>query len=120
MSLSRDQIFAARDFVLEPLEVPEWGGTVFIRTMSVAHQEAYMAELAKRQGGKEFTGLQCLLARYTVCGEDGALLFSDDDLPALNDRGFAAVSRVCDVAMRLNVMSKDAMEEAKGESAPGR
>ncbi len=41
MSLTAEQILAADDMGLKKVTVPEWGGDVFIRVMSVGERDEY-------------------------------------------------------------------------------
>lgn len=83
--LTRDAILAAADRPLHQLDVPEWGGCVYIREPSAQ-------DLIDMAGGN---GVKLLLTR-TVCDETGKRLFTDKDADALMDKGFAGIQRVVD------------------------
>ena len=44
MLLTKDAILQAQDSKLEKLEVPEWGGHVFIKSMSGTERDNFEAE----------------------------------------------------------------------------
>ena len=39
--LSRDEILAASDLTKELVEVPEWGGSVYVRAMTGTERDSY-------------------------------------------------------------------------------
>ena len=50
MALTADQILAADDMGLKEVNVPEWGGSVYIRVMTVGERDEYerMADVEDR------------------------------------------------------------------------
>jgi hypothetical protein len=109
MPLSREQILAARDFATATVPVPEWGGDVSVRTMTV-RQALSLTEFTKRDGA---TGAD-LAARViadTVCDDAGALLFTEEDAAALLEKNAAPLMRVFDAAMVLNKQTDKAAED---------
>lgn len=122
--LSRDQIFAIDDSRIERVEVPEWGGHVYVRMLSGTERDAFEAATVTRKGkGKTETNLVNMRARLAVlcvCDESGKRLFADADATALGRKSAAALDRITDVALRLNGMTEESVEDAEGnsESAP--
>jgi hypothetical protein len=109
MTLSRDQILAARDFATATVPVPEWGGDVLVRTMNV-RQALALTEFTKRDG---VTGAD-LAARVladTVCDDAGTLLFTEEDAAGLLEKNAAPLMRVFEAAMGLNKQTDKAAED---------
>lgn len=98
--LTRDAILAAPDRPLEAVEVPEWGGTVYVRTMGADERDAFEERLGDQAKG--LRGMRALLAVLTLCDAEGARLFTEDDLPALSAKSAAVLDRIAETAMRLN------------------
>ena len=44
-SLSRDQILKAADLKVEKVDVPEWGGAIYLKVMSVGERDSYELSL---------------------------------------------------------------------------
>ena len=87
----------------EPVEVPELGGTVYVRVMTCGEKDAF-EETHARQKFKNFR------ARYivaTVAGEDGSLLFTAADVAAVGNLPIDAVDRIYAAASKINGLSKD-------------
>lgn len=115
MSLTRAAILDVKDWKSVEVEVPEWGGPVWVRTMGTADMEAYMTMVGQRGADKDIRGLQVSLVAATVCDEHGTLLFTAEDVAPLGAKSWAAIGRVCAVAQELNLMREGALEAAKGE-----
>jgi hypothetical protein len=113
MTLTKDQILAADDLGLLEAEVPEWGGSVFIRVMTVGERDAYENDwvLNKSRGVEDFRTK--FLARC-ICDSKGVRLFSDADIPALAKKSAKVMSRLWQKAMEHNALTdKDVEELAK-------
>ncbi len=85
--LSRAAILAASDRPLTGLDVPEWGGQVFIRPLSVA-------QAAKITAAEEKGLANAMTVALAVVDDQGAPLFTEADVPALADRNAAVVTRI--------------------------
>lgn len=116
--LSREQILAASDLAREVVEVPEWGGEVYVRVLTGVERDQFEASCADdEQGTRNFRARLCALC---MVGEDGNRLFEFGEAQQLGAKSGQALDRVFDVARRLNGMSKDAIEEQEKNSAPDR
>jgi hypothetical protein len=115
--LNKDQILAADDLPYEDVEIPEWGGTVRIRTMTGAERDAWEAGITVVKGGKSIvdpTNFRAKLVVITVVDDEGNRIFSDGDAPALGRKNGAALDRAYSVSRRLNgITSEDEKELAK-------
>jgi hypothetical protein len=115
MILSRDAILSAQDLKREEVAVPEWGGAVLVRTMTGAERDAWEQSLAN--GGKiDVSNVRARLVAACTIDESGALLFSAADAQALGAKSGAALERVAKVAQRLNAITEEALEDARGNS----
>lgn len=105
--LTREQILGAADFKVEEVPVPEWGGSVFVRTLSAGERDRW--ELYLLEGKRE--DVRATLAARAACDAEGKLLFEPADIKALSAKSAAALSRIFDAAIKLNKVSKDDVEE---------
>lgn len=117
--LTRDQILSSDDLGREKVDVPEWSGEVYVRTMTGSERDMYELKMldAQKKGG--ITGIQDIratLAALTVCTDDGAPIFSLSDIEALGRKSCAALDRVCEVAQRLNRLTAADIDELKKSS----
>lgn len=111
MALTAEQILAADDAGLLEVAVPEWGGSVFIRVMSVGERDTYERMwIGKREQGVDNFRTE-FLARV-LCDEKGALLFPKDKVSALSSKSGAVMGRLFDAAMRHNYMEEGSVEQS--------
>lgn len=116
MELSKQSIFAAFDIKVEPVEVPEWGGTLYVRTFSGKQRDAidkFIASACDAQGKlRDPSGLRVQVVLASACNSKGELLFVPEDAASLGDKSAAAIERIFNAAQALNGMG-DSPEEAK-------
>ena len=113
-TLGRNEILEAKDLKKEEVNVPEWGGTVFIRTMRADERDAYELscyDSREESGGKHQQHIRARLLVYTVCDEAGVRMFSEADLDALGAKSAKASDRLFAVAQKLNGIGDDDIEE---------
>lgn len=114
MILTRDSILAADDLRRESVDVPEWGGSVIIRTMTGSERDAFEAEHLKDPS----KDLRARLAVHTVCDEQGQLCFAPSDVAAIGQKNAAALDRIFAVAIKINGISKQDVAELGNVSEP--
>lgn len=110
MSLNAEQILAADDAALAEVKVKEWGGSVFIRVMTVGERDEY----ERMWIGKRDTGIANFRTEYlqrVLCDEKGNLLFTRDQIEKLGKKSAAVMTRLFDKAMKHNAMSEADVEE---------
>lgn len=112
--LSKEQILAADDLVTEDVDVPEWGGTVRMRTLSGTERDAFEASSIKGNGKNRQVNLQNMRARLValvLVDENGGRMFADAEVRALGRKSSKALDRLFDKARALNGLSEDDVEE---------
>ena len=112
--LSRDSILEADDSVMELVDVPEWGGSVYVRGIGARERDKYENECLEGRGkNREFAikNVRARLCVLAVCNEAGERLFKDTDANRLGQKSAAAVDRVFDVAQRLGGFTDADVEE---------
>jgi len=120
--LTKATILAADDISLEMVEVPEWGGHLYVRTMDGTardeyDQEQYEAMTKAREANPDGDTLPNMRARMVAscaCDKDSNLLFSMADVVVLAAKSGTALDRVWDVCRRLNRLSAEDIEELAG------
>jgi hypothetical protein len=108
VTLTRDAILNAEDLPIESVEIPEWGGSVFVRTMTGRERDAFEVAISGGKGKKtNMRDFRARLAVMTVCDGNGERLFDQGDTEALSQKSGSALDRVFDVARRLNRIGED-------------
>ena len=121
----RSAILAAQDIDLTPVDVPEWGVTVYVKTLSNGQRDRYLKSIRKTVGkGKhekvevELEDATTKLLVLVTCDKDGQPVFTDaGDVQALRGKSAKAMQRISDAAAKKNGFDEDAEEEAKNASA---
>ncbi|MDD5305546.1 MAG: hypothetical protein PHS14_20795 [Elusimicrobia bacterium] len=120
MSL-RDEIFALKPG-REAVTIPGVTGPVYVRGLTLAERQSlddscYSGEGKDRK--QDLTRFRPGLLRRTVEGEDGVLLFSDVDEPALARLPADVMEPVFDVALRLSGLDRKTERQIEGNSGAG-
>jgi hypothetical protein len=112
VTLTREQILASRK-ERKPvrLEVPEWGGEVYVRVLSAADQMALSDGVEPKEMAIKVI-LHCLVA------EDGERIFTDDDADELAKEDFPVIMRVFGFVAKQNGLSTKELEEAMENFGP--
>jgi len=113
----RDAILERDDLVKEPVDVPEWGTTVWVRTMTGKERDRYESDLLSNKDKPledRLDNVRAKLAVLTVVDADGERVFDDADVVALGNKSASALSRVVTVAQRLNALSDADVEDLAG------
>lgn len=113
--LSREEILSKHDMMVQDVEVPEWGGTVRVRSLTGEERDNFEKSLILQVGNQMKPNLRNIRAKLVALSvvdkETGKPLFSEGDLLALSGKNAAALNRVYEAAEKLSGLSKDDMEE---------
>ena len=114
--LTREQILAAEDRRRETVDVPEWGGTVLIREMSILDRAACYNVLEAGEGDTRTQADRAaaysaeMLVR-SIIHEDGTLVLQPGDAAALTAKSNRAVTLVVGHIQKLNKIDDPADAE---------
>ena len=111
---SRDSILESKTHKTEQIDVPEWGGVVFVRTMSGEERDDFEASLVDAAGPdqkKNFRNLRARLLVKTIVDENGNRLFSDADAVPLGRQSAVILDRVFSISQRLNSLGQQDIEK---------
>lgn len=110
MALTKEQILAADDMGLLEVQVPEWGGSVFVRVMTVGERDSYENDwmVNKSKGVENF---RSKFLQRVLCDEKGELLFKASEIELLAKKSARVTIRVWEAAMKHNALSDDDVEE---------
>jgi hypothetical protein len=119
MPLSREEILAAPDLRRDEVSVPEWGGTVRIREMSLEDRAAlydlmYGKAADDKKVGQRGLDLNLEMIRRSAVDESDAPLFTAADLKKLAKKSDRAVRRLVEAIEAMHQMDADAVEAAEG------
>ena len=112
--LTLDQIKEASDLPREEVEVPEWGGSVIVQGVSVAHGMELFKQMQKDGKTDEIDPEKAALLSFIY----GVIepKFSADDVDWLREKSLGAVTKVTQVFMRLSGLENAALKAAQKNS----
>lgn len=116
--LTRDQILEADDLARKAVSVPQWGGTVYVRTMTGAERDAFEVSIVA-PGAEKYVNLRARVVALCAVDEAGRRLFSDEDVVRLGDKSAAALEAVFDAASKLNAITPEDVAELEKNSPGG-
>ena len=117
--LSKDDIIQANDLPREFVEVPEWGGGVWVYGLSGTMRDAYELMVIGKADSDRTVNLRNFRARFCALvmrGEDGNQLFSDKEAHELGKKYGKVLDRIKDIGERLSGIGAEEVEELEGNS----
>lgn len=115
--LTREQILAAPGVPAETVDVPEWGGTVGVRSMSGTERDIWERRIFDQsKSGQLGSNMRAVLVSLCAVDDAGARLFTDADIEALGAKDWQVLDRVVSVAMRLNKLNAADVEATEKNS----
>lgn len=113
--LNKDAILGVSDLKHEDVPVPEWGGTVRVRTMTGLERDEFRASIAS-EDARNIGKFSAALLVATIVDESGNRLFTAEDMDALQAKAARSLDAPAVVAMRLNGLGNSAVGDAAKNS----
>ena len=116
--LKREEILNSDDLKTECVEVPEWGGSVYVRALTGEERDTYEASVVTQKGKDTQVNMKNARAKLVTLAtvdESGAKIFTQADVAALGKKSAAALSRIFNTAMRLSGISESDLTEMTKE-----
>ena len=112
MLLNREKIVTVKDSVSERVDVPEWGGHVFVRTLSGAERDTFEQDVLRlSKGNRSIDNVRARFLILCLCDDKGATMFDRADIAILGSKSAKVLDSLFEVAQRLNGMGADDVEE---------
>jgi hypothetical protein len=111
--LTREQILAADDLATELVDVPEWGGQVAIRAMSVAERIRFESAF-----DRDRTKAIPALLTFALADADGNPMFTEADIEALSGKSMPVLLRLFQIAQKKNALTPEDVRELEKKSQP--
>jgi len=111
MSLSRNDILNADDLKKEKVDVPEWGGFIYMKTQTGTEKDAFESSMLNAKGEVSLDNLRARMVAMCAVDEESNRIFSDADVEALGKKSAAALDRCFSVAKRLNGTTDEDIEQ---------
>lgn len=122
MILTKDQIFTANQLQHEDVEIPDWGGSVRIRELTVgeANEIRQLAESLSDKGDTLRTEAvsKKTLSLGAIDPSTGGRLFTEEDVERISERKSVGILMLAAAIMSLSGMTPATAEEPEKNSEP--
>lgn len=120
MALTREAILAANDLARVPVNVPDWGGEVFVGVMTGTDRDAFEGGSRTAEGKVDLkTNVRARLLVKCLVDETGKRLFADGDAAELGLHSSVILDQLWDKAIAINKLSKKEVAELEKNSDAG-
>lgn len=122
--LSADEILAADDLAMELVDVPEWGGSVYVLALTGEQRGALEKACSVTDGDTGAVSVDTekfMVSTVMLCMVDAnrnRLFTGDEARVKLNRKSQAGLRRVFDAASRVSVLTQKDREVQRGNSVP--
>ena len=109
--LTKKQILQADDLKRELVSVPNWGGDVYVRTMTGTERDTFEQSIVEGKGKVNLTNFRAKLCALTIADETGKRLFDDKDIVELGKKSAKALDHIFGIAQKLNGIGTQDVED---------
>lgn len=110
-TLTAADILGSDDLKKAKVNVPEWGGIVYVRMLTGAERDRWESSVIQRAAEKRFEHMRAELVSMTVCDAEGKLIFTADQVEQLSHKAGAPLQKLFNIAQALNKVSKSDIKE---------
>ena len=108
--LSKEEILKSQDAKYQEVDVPEWGGSVRIATMSGYARDRFETSIIDKNGKMNTVNIRAKLVAACLVDENGNLLFSEQEVEALGKKSCMALDRIFGIAQKMNGVGQTELE----------
>lgn len=115
--LTANDILESNDIPIEKVEMPEWGGHVFVKGLTGTQRDRFeVMVLNWKEKDRNLENIRAQLVSWTTVDEKGNLIFEQSPLVVkqLGQKSSIALDRLFDKAQELSGVSQKDIEELEG------
>ena len=115
-TLNKDLILKQDDLQLKGVDVPEWGGHIYVRGLTGTERakwESYVVSVTKNGKPKPNANLRESVLIYALCDASGKRLFKDEDAHLLAEKNGAVIEKLFKIAADLSGLNDEDIEAAE-------
>ena len=109
-ALTAEDILATEDIETVDVNVPEWGGTVRLRSLSGLEAERFVESFPP---GERQTASAVNIVALCAIKEDGTPLFTKEQVEDLKKKSLRAILRLQKETLRINGLSEEGVKDTK-------
>jgi hypothetical protein len=112
--MNREEILKTKTVKTESVDVPEWGGTLFVHSLNGLERVKFFdRDVAEKLGEESPARMGIMLLIHCLRDEQGQHIFLPEDAAQLEEQDGQLVNRLCAIANRVNGIGQDAADAAK-------
>ena len=112
MLLTKQQILEVKDLKTEKVYIEEWGGDVYVKTLTGAERDRFEKSILTPDGKRgDFENLRAKLVIEVCVDKDGKRIFTQKDLLALGGKCAGALDKIFDIGQRLSGITKKDVDD---------
>jgi hypothetical protein len=113
-----DQILGVQDYKIKRVPIPEWGGHVYVRTLTGEQRDRFETRtMLGAEASRENVRAKFLVE--ALCDKDGNSVFTPEQVDALGKKSAAGLTRAYNAAADLSVLSDEDLEDLAKNSGSG-
>ena len=101
MTLDRAAIIGMAKPRIVTIFVPEWGGDVCLREITAGQRDQWDAWQIENEGAARYANIRARLLVLTICDEQGARLFADNDIAVVSGLPAMSIDKLWDASCKL-------------------
>ena len=101
MALDRAAIIGMAKPRIVTIFVPEWGGDVCLREITAGQRDQWDAWQIENEGAARYANIRARLLVLTICDEQGARLFADNDIAVVSGLPAMSIDKLWDASCKL-------------------
>lgn len=114
--LSKEQILKASDMVIETVNIPEWGGEVCVKALSVSEKEQFDKKQMSSKGTYDRVNTSDYvydLLTLSVVDKSGKQIFTREEIESLGEKNAKVIGLLYGIAAKLTFLSLEELENFK-------
>ena len=108
MILDRHSILNVKDFETHKIDVPKWGGSLYIRPFTALLKDK-IEQITQKD---DFKGsIRAISLAGSICDVNGNLLFKESDINTLSGKDASSVDIIMQKIFEINGLTESELEE---------
>lgn len=109
--LTAAEILALNDADIQKINIPEWGGDFYIRTMTGTERDTWEVYASGQLEKDADINIRAMLAAITLCDEKGNRIFKANQAGELAKKSASALDRIYGKSSKLNKLSEQDLKD---------
>jgi len=110
--INKEKLISINDSDVKIVDVKEWNDTVGIKTLSGKEWLEFFTKFQALDGSEDSIAMRNWLLLKTLCTEDGARIFSDDESDLVERKNGKVLTKLFNIALEHNIITDQKIEDA--------